>query len=91
MISPVLTVFTHVQRGAQEAMRLLRGFIVGFVAYGLFSLVIALTITRASTAASFAMAIAAALGAQALYLNGTVTGPGRRRYTAKKSRSSGTR
>ncbi len=26
-----------------------------------------------------------------LYLSGTETGPGRRRYTAKKSRSSGTR
>lgn len=32
-----------------------------------------------------------ALRGVASYLNGTVTGPGRRLYTAKKSRSSGTR
>ena len=64
VISPVLTVFTHVQRGAQEAVRLLRGFIIGFIAYGLFSLVVALTITGTSTAVAFLAALAASLAAQ---------------------------
>lgn len=66
VISPVLTVFTHVQRGAQEAVRLLRGFIVGFIAYGLFSLVVASTITQTSTAVAFLVALAASLAAQAI-------------------------
>jgi hypothetical protein len=64
VISPVLTVFTHAQRGAQEAVRLLRGFVIGFLSYGLFAFVVAMTIARTTTAASFAAALAAALAAQ---------------------------
>jgi hypothetical protein len=66
VISPVLTVFTHVQRGPQEAVRLLRGFVIGFIAYGLFGFVVAETILRTSTAAAFVTALVASLAAQAI-------------------------
>ena len=66
VISPVLTVFTHVQRGAQEAVRFLRGFVIGFVSYGLFCVVVALTVARTSIGASFLAAIAVALAMQSV-------------------------
>ena len=68
VISPVLTVFTQIQRGPREAVRLLRGFVIGFLAYGLFCLVVALTITRTTTALSFVAALVAALLAQLVLL-----------------------
>lgn len=68
VISPVLTVFTHVQRGAAEAVRLLRGFMIGFVSYGAFCFVVAETILRIGTAASFLLAVAVALVVQAFVI-----------------------
>ncbi|HEY2327027.1 MAG TPA: hypothetical protein VGH52_06025 [Gaiellaceae bacterium] len=68
VISPVLTVFTHTQRGAREAVRLLRGFIIGFLAYALFGFVVALTIVHTTIAISFGIATASALAAQAILL-----------------------
>jgi hypothetical protein len=72
VISPVLTTFTHAQRGPREAVRLLRGFTMGFVAYGLFGFVVALTVRPLGTAPSFLLALAAALAAQAALMTALV-------------------
>jgi hypothetical protein len=64
IITPVLTAFTHTQAGAQEAIRLLRGFTIGFFAYGLFCFTVAVALPRLGTSWSFALAAALALALQ---------------------------
>src|SRR5436853_466449 len=40
IITSVLATFTHAQRGAEDAHRLLRGFVLGFLGYALFCFVV---------------------------------------------------
>jgi hypothetical protein len=68
VITTVLATFTHSQRGAGEAIRLLRGMLTGFVAFALFCFTLAVTLAGASIVAAFALATLAALAAQALML-----------------------
>jgi hypothetical protein len=68
VITTVLATFTHSQRGPDEAVRLLRGMLTGFVAFALFCFTLAVSLGGATIAAAFALATAAALAAQALML-----------------------
>jgi len=68
VITTVLATFTHSQRGADEAVRLLRGMLTGFVAFALFCFTLAVSLASATVAAAFALATVAALVAQALML-----------------------
>jgi hypothetical protein len=68
IITAVLAAFTHAQRGRDDAIRLLRGFTVGFFAYATFCLVVATTLRPLGIAWSFPLAAAAALAAQACAL-----------------------
>jgi uncharacterized membrane protein YqjE len=65
VITPVLAAFTHAQYGPVEAIRLLRGMTFGFFAYALFGFTVSVGIDRLGTAATFALATALALVAQA--------------------------
>jgi len=65
IITPVLAAFTHAQGGWEESVRLLRGFTVGFFAYGLFCFTVAETLERLGTVSSFVLATALALALQA--------------------------
>ena len=65
VITPVLAAFTQAQRGPDEAIRLLRGMTLGFFAYALFCLTVALGIERLGTATTFLLATALALLTQA--------------------------
>jgi hypothetical protein len=64
IITSLLAAFTHAQRGAAEAIRLLRGMLRGFFAFALFCATVALTLTHISPGASFGLATALALGLQ---------------------------
>jgi hypothetical protein len=66
IISTVLATFTHVQRGVQETVRLLRGMLAGFVAFALFCFTLSLALASLSTFLSFLLAVAVALTTQAL-------------------------
>ena len=90
VITTVLATFTHSQRGADEAVRLLRGMLTprararaprwlgdeavrllrgmltGFVAFALFCFMLTVSLAGATIAATFALATAVALAAQAL-------------------------
>jgi hypothetical protein len=66
IITTVLATFTHVQRGAQETLRLLRGMMAGFGAYALFCFTLATSLRSLGTAAGFALATAVALLVQSL-------------------------
>ena len=57
--------FTHAQQGTREAVRLLHGMTVGFFAYALFCFTVSITIRGLRIAASFGLATALALAAQA--------------------------
>ncbi|MBA3841523.1 MAG: hypothetical protein H0X39_02715 [Actinobacteria bacterium] len=65
IVVPVLAAFTQAQGGWEESVRLLRGFTVGFFAYGLFCFTVAETLERLGTVSSFALATALALALQA--------------------------
>lgn len=65
IITAVLSVFTHAHRGRDEAIRLLRGFTLGFFSYAAFAFVVAVTIRPLGVAGCFALATALALGVQA--------------------------
>jgi hypothetical protein len=67
VITTVLATFTHSQRGPDEAVRLLRGMLTGFVAFALFCFTLAVSLGGgAPVAAAFALAAVAALAVQAL-------------------------
>jgi hypothetical protein len=68
VIASVLAVFTHAQCGEQDVLRIMRGFVLGLVAYALFCFALALSLGSLSIAASFAVAIAAALATQSVAL-----------------------
>jgi hypothetical protein len=65
VITTVLATFTHSQRGAGEAVRLLRGMLTGFVAFALFCFTLAVSLKGATVATAFALATVAALAVQA--------------------------
>jgi uncharacterized membrane protein YbhN (UPF0104 family) len=65
VVTAVLSVFTHAQRGRDEAVRLLRGFSAGFFSYAVFCLFVATTARPLGIAPSFLLATAAAVVVQA--------------------------
>jgi hypothetical protein len=71
VVASVLAVFTHAQHGEDELLRILRGLVVGLVAYVLFCFTLAVTLSSLGIAESFLLATAAALVTQAVIL--TVT------------------
>jgi hypothetical protein len=71
IITPVLAAFTHAQRGAQEASRLLHGMTMGFFAYALFCFTISAGVRSLGVPASFALATVLALIAQGAALTFT--------------------
>jgi uncharacterized membrane protein (GlpM family) len=71
VIASVLAVFTHAQHGEQDLRRIMRGFVVGLVAYALFCFALAVSLESLGIAAGFALAATVALATQAVAL--TVT------------------
>jgi hypothetical protein len=61
IIATVLATFTHVQRGSDELLRLLRGLLSGFGAFALFFFTLAISLRGLGVAAAFALATAVAL------------------------------
>jgi hypothetical protein len=68
VITSVLAVFTHAQHGEEELLRIMRGFLVGFVAYALFCFTLSLSLDSLGIAAAFLLATAIALTTQTLVL-----------------------
>jgi hypothetical protein len=66
IITAVLSVFTHAHRGRDEAIRLLRGFTVGFFSYAAFCFIVAMTIRPLGVGGCFALATLLALCVQAI-------------------------
>jgi hypothetical protein len=71
VIASVLAVFTHAQYGKQDLLRIMRGFVLGLVAYALFCFVLAMSLEALGIAESFLLATLTALTTQAVAL--TVT------------------
>lgn len=71
VITSVLAVFTHAQHGERELRLIMRGLVMGFVAYALFCFVLAVSLEAFGTAAGFLVATLAALATQTVAL--TVT------------------
>ncbi len=71
VVASVLAVFTHTQQGEDDLLRIMRGFVVGLVAYALFCFTLAVSLGSLQIAASFLLATAVALATQAVAL--TVT------------------
>jgi hypothetical protein len=71
VIASVLAVFTHAQHGEQDLLRIMRGFVMGLVAYALFCFVLSVSLESLGIAEAFLLATAAALATQAVAL--TVT------------------
>jgi hypothetical protein len=65
VITTVLATFTHTQRGAGEAVRLLRGMLSGFIAFALFCFTLTISLGASGIAAAFLLATAVALLGQA--------------------------
>ncbi|HTB49833.1 MAG TPA: hypothetical protein VK701_02560 [Solirubrobacteraceae bacterium] len=68
VIASVLAVFTHAQRGEQDLHQIMRGFVVGLVAYALFFFALAVTLDSLGVAASFLLATICAVTIQAVAL-----------------------
>jgi hypothetical protein len=68
VITTVLATFTHSQRGAAEAVRLLRGMLTGFFAFALFFLILTVSLRAWEIPAAFLVATAAVLVAQAMVI-----------------------
>lgn len=68
VIASVLAVFTHTQGGQAEALRLLRGLLLGYGPYALFCFLLALTLPSLGTTGSFLLATGVALLCQAAIL-----------------------
>lgn len=65
VIASVLSVFTHAQQGREEALRLLRGLLLSYVAFSLFCFVLAVSLRSLGSAGGFALAAAVAATCQA--------------------------
>lgn len=68
VIASVLAVFTHILHGEEDLLRIMRGFVLGLIAYALFCFALAESLSSLSIAASFAVAIATALATQSVAL-----------------------
>lgn len=68
---PVLAAFTQSRYGPDEAARLLHGLATGFYSYALFCFVVCVTLVDLGIAASFGLAVLAALAVQAVALVAT--------------------
>jgi hypothetical protein len=68
VIASVLAVFTHAQYGEQDLLRIMRGFVLGLVAYALFCFVLAVSLEDLGIAESFLLATLTALATQAVAL-----------------------
>ena len=68
VVASVLAVFTHILHGEEDVARILRGFVLGLVAYALFSFMLAVSLQSLGITSGFTVAIACALGTQALML-----------------------
>ncbi len=68
IVATVLAVFTHVQRGTGEMVRMMRGMISGFAAFALFFFTLAVTLRHMPTGAAFALATGLALAVQGIAL-----------------------
>ena len=60
--------FTHALHGEEDLLRIMRGFVLGLVAYALFCFALAESLGSLSIAASFAFAVMTALAAQSIAL-----------------------
>lgn len=69
VITTILATFTHAQRGADEAVRLLRGMLSGFVAYALFCFTLTISLRAAGVTTAFLFATAIALVGQAVMIS----------------------
>ena len=70
-----MAAFTHAQRGAPDAIRLLRGMLLGFFAFALFSVTAAAVAVRPlGVAGGFALAAAVAALTQMVHLGGEAVG-----------------
>jgi hypothetical protein len=69
VITTVLATFTHTQRGAGEAVKLLRGMLTGFVAFALFCFTLTVSLRTSGVAVAFLVATAAALVVQAAMIS----------------------
>lgn len=68
VIASVLAVFTHALHGEEDLRRIMRGFVLGLVAYALFCFALAESLGSLSIAASFVVAVATALATQSIAL-----------------------
>jgi hypothetical protein len=68
IIATVMATFTHVQRGTEQLLRMLRGLLSGFGAFALFCFSLALLLRHLSTAESFLAATSLALLAQGVVM-----------------------
>ena len=68
VVASVLAVFTHAQHGEQDLLRIMRGFVVGLIAYALFCFALTVSLGSLGVAASFLLAAVAALATQAIAL-----------------------
>ncbi len=68
VITTVLATFTHTQRGAGEAVRLMRGMLAGFVGFALFCFTLTLSLRASGVGTAFLFATAAALLVQAVMI-----------------------
>jgi hypothetical protein len=67
-VTSVLAAFTHAQLGSDCTRRLLRGMVMGFVAFAVFCATAALSLSAVSTAAAFGLASAVAVALQAMVI-----------------------
>jgi hypothetical protein len=68
VLASLLTVFTHRQAGPRDAVELLRGMVLGMLAFAAFCEVAALTLVNYGTAPGLALATLAACVLQALFV-----------------------
>jgi uncharacterized membrane protein (GlpM family) len=68
VIASVLAVFTHAWHGEQDLRLIMRGFVVGLVAYALFFFALSVALGSLGIAASFLLATICALAIQAVAL-----------------------
>lgn len=66
VMASVLVAFSHRHTGAPFAINLLRGTVIGYYAFAVFCVVLALALPRLGMAAAFGIALAAAVAVQAI-------------------------
>lgn len=68
IVASVLAAFTHAQRGTQELLRIMRGFLAGLAAYALFCFTLAETLGSLAIGEAFLLASTVALATQSIAL-----------------------